>query len=90
MTKAQMKVKINQDVADTNYESRKFRKKCVTQGIVEFVRDYKFYEMKYRGHFICYISGRSKENLKLLAVWNTIEIAEETIEKIEGVKHDCN
>ena len=76
MTKAQMKVQINQDVANSSYESRKFRKKCVTQGIVEFVRDYKFYEMKYRGHFICYIYGHSGLDSKLLAVWNTIKIAE--------------
>jgi hypothetical protein len=76
MTKAQMKEKINQDVANSNYESRKFRKKCVAQGIVQFVREYSCYEMIYRGHFICYISGRSEEKLKLLAVWNTIKIAE--------------
>jgi hypothetical protein len=44
--------------------------------------------MTYRGHFVCYLYGGNEENLKLLAVWNTIKIAEETIEKIEGVKHE--
>ena len=77
MTRAQMKEKIDQDVANSNYEKRKFRKKCVAQGIVEFVREYNYYEMKYRGRFICYISGRSEENLKLMAVWNVIKIAED-------------
>ena len=76
MTRAQMEEKIEQDVANSNYEKRKFRKKCVTQGIVEFVRKYSFYEMKYRGRFICYISGHSEEDLKLMAVWNVINIAE--------------
>lgn len=88
MTKAQMKEKINQDVANLNYEKRKFRKKCVTQGIVMFVRDLNFYEVTYRGHFVCYLYGNSEDNSKLRAAWNTIKIAEETIEKIEGVKHE--
>ena len=77
MTRAQMKVQINQDAYDAAYERRKFRKECVTQGIVEFVREYNYYEMKYRGRFICYISGRSEENLKLMAVWHVIKIAED-------------
>ena len=76
MTKAQMKVQIDKDVADSRYEKRKFRKKCVTQGIVEFVKEYSSYEMRYRGYFICYIHGHDNDNLKLLAVWNMIEIAE--------------
>ena len=55
-----------------------------------FVRDFGFYEMTYRGRFVCYLYGNGEEELKLLAVWNTIKIAEETIEKIEGVKHESN
>lgn len=89
MTDAQWKVEVKRISANVDYKLRKFRKECVTQGIVEFVRNISCYEMRYRGHFICYISRSREENLKLLAVWNTIEIAEETIEKIEGVKHDC-
>ena len=91
MTNAQLEVKIEQASADANYERRNFRKKCVTLGIVEFVRrnDRYFYEMKYRGCFVFTLYNDKGQFLKLMAVWNTIEIAEETIEKIEGVKHDC-
>jgi hypothetical protein len=91
MTDIQWKVKIEQASADANYERRNFRKKCVTLGIVEIVRrngSY-YYEMKYRGCFVCTLFKSGEDDLKLLAVWNTIAIAEETIEKIEGVKHDC-
>ena len=88
MTDAQWKVKSNQISEDVSYELRKFRKKCVTQGIVEFVRDYNYYEMKYRGQFLCYLYG-DEDSINLRAVWYTIQIAEETIEKIEGVKYDC-
>jgi hypothetical protein len=88
MTDAQWKVEAKRISTNANYKLRKFRKECVTQGIVEFVRDLDPYEMKYRGHFVCYLYGHGEESLKLLAVWNTIKIAEETIEKIEGVKHE--
>ena len=37
MTDAQWKVNREQISADVNYERRRFRKKCVTLGIVEFV-----------------------------------------------------
>lgn len=89
MTDAQWKEKSKQISEDASYELRKFRKKCVTQGIVEFVRDYNYYEMKYRGQFVCYLYG-DEGSRKLRAVWYTIQIAEETIEKIEGVKHESN
>ena len=89
MTDAQWRVESKRISDNVNYELRKFRKECVTQGIVKFVRDFNFYEVTYREHFVCYLYGRSKDNSKLRAVWNTIKIAEETIEKIEGVKHDC-
>ena len=89
MTNAQWEVRSNQITADVSYEFREFRKKCVTQGIVEFVREegHFHYEMKYRGCFICTVFGN--ERLKMCAIWNTIKIAE-TIEKIEGVKHESN
>ena len=92
MTKAQLKVKREQVSADANYERRNFRKKCVTLGIVEFIRmnGCYFYDMKYRGCFVCTLYNDKEQVLKLMAVWNTIEIAEETIEKIEGVKHESN
>ena len=89
MTDAQWKERSKQISADVNYELRKFRKKCVTQGVVTFFRDISFYQMKYRGRFVCYLYGHDEEGSKLRAAWNTIKIAEETIEKIEGVKHDC-
>ena len=88
MTGAQWKVETERISTNANYEWRRFRKECVTQGIVEFVRDINLYQMKYRGRFACYLYGNGEEKLKLLAVWNTIKIAEETIEKIEGVKHE--
>lgn len=91
MTDAQCKVLREQVSADVDYKQRKFRKKCVTLGIVKFVRRTGcfYYEMLYRGCFVCTLYKDKGEYLKLLAVWNTITIAEETIEKIEGVKHDC-
>ena len=90
MTKAQWEVCSKQISADVNYEFREFRKKCVTQGIVEFVKEdgHIFYVMKYRGCFVCTMYG-SELSLKLCAVWNTIKIAE-TIKQIEGVKHESN
>ena len=90
MTEAQWKVKRNQISADADYERRRFRKECVTLGIVEFVRrdGCFFYEVMYRGCFVCTLYNDKEESLKLLAVWNTIAIAENTIEKIEGVKHE--
>ena len=88
MTEAQWKVEAKRISDNVNYELRKFRKECVTQGIVMFIRDGYFYEMTYRGFFVCYLCGNSEDDSKLIAVWNTIKIAEETIEKIEGVKHE--
>ena len=92
MTDAQWKVKREQISADADYERRRFRKKCVTLGIVEFVRrdGCFYYEVRYRGCYVCTLYKDEEESLKLLAVWNTIKIAEETIEEIEGVKHESN
>lgn len=88
MTDAQWKVESQRISDNTNYELRKFRKKCVTQGVVTFFRDIRFYQVKYRGRFVCYLYGHDEEGSKLRAAWNTIRIAEEIIEKIEGVKHE--
>lgn len=78
MTKTQWKVKTEQEIAWIHYGLREFRKKCVTQGIVEFVREegHALYEMKYRGVFVCTIFNDGDDELKLIAVWNTIKIAE--------------
>lgn len=90
MTDAQWKVESKRISDNLNYERRRFRKECITQGIVEFVRRNGCfnYEMLYRGCFVCTLYKDEGEYLKLLAVWNTIAIAEETIKKIEGVKHE--
>ena len=82
MTNAQWEVESKRISDNLNYERRRFRKECITQGIVEFVKDFNFYEMKYRGHFVCYLRGKNQDSLKLMAVWNAIQIAEETIKNI--------
>ena len=94
MTDAQWNVKSTQIADDVQYELRRFRKKCITQGIVKINRDISFYEMTYRGQFVCYLYGNTyginEDKVKLRSAWNAIRIAEETIEKIEGVKHESN
>ena len=92
MTDAQRKVKLEQITAESKYEYRAFRKKCVTQGLVTFGREdgRSFYIMRYRDRYVTTLYGDSYEDLVLSAVWNTIEYAEETIKKIEGVKHESN
>lgn len=90
MTVAQWKAKSKEIIEDALYRERKFRKKCVSQDIVKFIRCQNFYELQYRGKHVCYLFGNSgEEKIKLQAVWDIIRIAEETIEKIEGVKYDC-
>lgn len=89
MTYAQCKVKCKEITECAFYRERKFRKKCVTQDIVKFIRCQNFYELQYRGKHVCYLFGNSvEEKIKLQAVWDIIKIAEETIEKIEGEKHE--
>lgn len=90
MTDAQWKVKCVQLSDERHYEYRAFRKKCVTQGLVTFGREdgRSFYIMRYRGRYVAPLYGDSYDDLVLSAVWNTIEYAEETIKKIEGVKHE--
>ena len=86
MTDAQWKVNYDKMISEFSWDYRGFRKKCVEQGIVEFVKDFNsyfnFYEMKYRGHFVCYLRGKNQDSSKLMAVWNAIRIAEETIKNI--------
>ena len=90
MTYAQCKAKCKEITEDALYRERKFRKKCVTQDIVKFIRCQNFYELQYRGKHVCYLFGNSgEEQIKLLAIWSIIKISEEIIRKIEGVKHDC-
>lgn len=92
MTNAQWEVRSNQITADAGYEFREFRKKCVTQGIVTFGRENgsPYYIVTYRDRYVTMLWGDSYEKIVLSAVWNTIFTAEETIEKIEGVKHESN
>lgn len=90
MTDAQWKARLEQITAESQYEYRKFRKKCVTQGIVTFIRNNGYYDMKYRDRYVATLFGDRTDKLKLTVVWCTIYAAEETIEMIEGVKHESN
>ena len=91
MTYAQCKAKCKEITEDALYRERKFRKKCVSQDIVKFIRCQNFYELQYRGKHVCYLFGNSvEEKIKLQAIWSIIKIAEEVIRKIEGVKHESN
>lgn len=92
MTDAQWKVRLEQVTAESKYEYREFRKKCVTQGIVTFGRENgsPYYIMRYRDRYVTMLWGDSYEKIVLAAAWSTISTAEETIEKIEGVKHESN
>lgn len=92
MTDAQWKVRLEQVTAESKYEYREFRKKCVTQGIVTFGRENgsPYYIMRYRDRYVTMLLGDSYEKIVLAAAWSTISTAEETIEKIEGVKHESN
>lgn len=91
MTDAQWKVKFKQLSSESLYKYRVFRKKCVTQGIVTFEREYgsSFITVRYRERYVTTLFLGTKTNKAiLLVVWNTIFTAEETIKKIEGVKHE--
>ena len=89
MTYAQWKVKCKEITEEALYRERKFRKKCISQDIVKFIRCNNFYDVQYRGKHVCYLFRNSvEEKIKLRALWDIIKIAEETIEKIEGVKHE--
>ena len=92
MTDAQWKARLEQITAESKYEYRAFRKKCVTQGIVTFGRENgsQFIIVRYRDRYVATLFRETTDKRILLAVWNTIFTAEETIEKIEGVKHESN
>lgn len=93
MTDAQWKVKLEQVSSDSRYKYRAFRKECVTQGIVTFGREdgSSFITVRYRDRYVATLFlGKKTDKAILLAVWNTIYTAEETIKKIEGVKHESN
>lgn len=85
MTDAQWKVKTEQITDEVNYELREFRKECVTQGIVKFVKDddSSFYELQYRGVFVFYLYGDGEDSSKLRVVWNTIRIAEQLLKAVK-------
>ena len=89
MTYAQCKAKYKEITEDDLYRERKFRKKCVSQDIVKFIRCQNFYKLQYRGKHVCYLFGNSvEEKIKLQAIWSIIKIAEGIIRKIEGVIND--
>ena len=90
MTDAQWKIRLEQITAESHYDYRAFRKKCVTQGIVTFSRENgsSYYIMRYRDRFVTTLWGESYEKIILAAAWCTISTAEETIEMIEGEKHE--
>lgn len=92
MTDAQWKARLEQITAESQYEYRAFRKECVTQGIVTFSRENgsPLITVRYRDRYVATLFGEKADKRILLAVWNTIFTAEETIEKIEGVKHESN
>ena len=91
MTDARWKIRIEQITAENHYKDRVFRKKCVTQKIVTFSRDKdsRYYTVMYRYLYVATLFGDYTDKYKLMTMWNVVRIAEETIEKIEGVKHDC-
>ena len=92
MTEAQWKVRLEQISAESKWDDRDFRKKCVTQKIVTFSRDKdsRYYTVRYRYLYVASLFGDYTDKYKLMTMWNVVRIAEETIEKIEGVKHESN
>lgn len=90
MTDAQWKARLEQITAESKYEYRAFRKKCVTQGIVTFGLENgsPFITVRYRDRYVATLFREATDKRILLAVWNIIFTAEKAIEKIEGVKHE--
>lgn len=86
MTNAQWNVEMQKRTAERLYKERAFRKKCVTQGIVTFSREKgaTYYVLKYRAR---YVSTIYKDDVRILmASWNVIEVAENLLKKVKGVK----
>ena len=96
MTDAQWKADAIRISNEVNYKFREFRKECITQGIVKIVRDFNFYKMEYRGHFVCYLFEDENKVYKLRAAWNVIHIAEQLLKAeqfakgLEGVENESN
>ena len=92
MTDAQWKIELDRVALKAKWEFRAFRKECVTRGIVRISRENgsHWYTVRYRDRYVATLFGGVDEKYKLMTLWNVIEIAEETIEKIEGVKHESN
>lgn len=98
MTNAQQEVRTEQDLKDLRYERRAFRKECVTQKIVSFVRPsgYYFYSVEYRGRYVTTLYRDSEDECKLRAMWNTIAIAEQLLKaeqfvrELKESKHESN
>ena len=91
MTEAQWKVRLKQ-ISASQIDDRTFRKACVTRGIVKFHRDegMYYYTVRYRGRYVMMLFGDKEDELKLMAMWNSIRVAEELINRIEGVIHESN
>ena len=92
MTDAQWKVRLEQISAESKWDDRDFRKKCVTQKIVTFShdKDSRYYTVWYRYLYVATLFGDYTDKYKLMTMWNVVRIAEETIEKIEGGTHESN
>lgn len=89
MTEAQWRVRLAQ-FSKSQIDDRTFRKACVTREIVKFSRDKGmcFYTVHYRGRYVMMLFGEKEDKVKLMAMWNSIRVAEELINKIEGVIHE--
>ena len=99
MTDAQWKEDVKRISENAKYENRKFRKECVTQGIVKFSNEddvCKCYTVRYRGLYVATPWGDTTDKYKLMTMWNVIRIAEQLLKAeqfvkgIEGVKHESN
>ena len=99
MTDAQWKVRLKQISSESLWEDRAFRKECVTQGIVTFIREYpscKCYTIRYRGLYVASLFGGIEDKYKLMTMWNVIRISEQLLKAerfvkgIEGVENESN
>lgn len=93
MTDAQWKERLLRIAYESQWADREFRKKCVTLGIVTFLRETptrRWYTVRYRGRYITTLFGDVEDKSKLLTMWSVIRTAEQLIEEVEGVKHESN
>ena len=91
MTDAQWNVRLKQIAYESQWADREFRKECVTQGIVMFSRENgsKWYTVRYRDRYVCMLFNEIEDKRILMAVWSAIRTAEQLLEEVKGVKHDC-